>query len=178
MFPFRRPDVPIDPRTQRLLSWALGLWITGVAMLGALAVLAIVAAGGLGWRLFATLWVPAIAVILATFVASAVARRLARACWTDGGRVASASLLAARGWCPGCRTWLAGRSAGAGNAKTCPRCSSTWRVGGEGICPGCGYDMSAVPATAGPLAICPECATLSVAALDTGRPNRGGEASI
>jgi len=163
MFPFRRPDVPLDARTRRLLSWALGLWIVSLAQMLVLTIVATVAYAGLAWPVFRMLWIPIVACILLTMLGSTLFQRLARTHWDSGGRSASASLLAAQGWCPGCRTWLVSAARGEGNARTCPRCSSVWRVGGNGSCPGCGYDMSAVPATAGPLAICPECATLSVA---------------
>lgn len=163
IFPFRRAEAPIEARTRRLLLYALASWIAAVVLLVGLTSLAVVRLSGVGWRAFAMVWAPTVAVILLAFFASAVFQRMARRRWSAGGQAASAALLAARGWCPACRAWLASATRDADGLTPCPACGAAWKVGNEQGCPGCGYDMRHVPASAGPLAICPECATLSVA---------------
>lgn len=163
MFPFRRAEVPLDPRSGRLLLIALVAWVVSVSLMVLLAALALVATTGTAWRALGVLWIPMLAGILVAMLASNLAQRRASAHWRNGGRCASAALLAARGWCPSCYAWLASIPRDADGMTTCSACSTAWRVGNAEGCPSCGYDMSRVPATAGPLAICPECATLSVA---------------
>ena len=169
ILPFRRADVPFGRRTRRWLAASVLL------TLGAVVVLAIVVASTI-FVMHGTMrpWVTPLLFyglmgISSLFVAARFTTVLARRDWHRRGRDAAAALLAARGQCPSCGTWLLSTPQqksmhGGRGLTTCPTCSSTWCVGNEGGCPGCGYDMSAVPATAGPLAICPECATLSVAA--------------
>lgn len=164
MFPFRRPELPLDARTRTLLLAALGAWAASLCLMVLLACLAVVAYSGLAWWAFGVLWVPILAGILAAMLASKLAQRRATAHWRAAGRDASAALLAARGWCPSCHAWLTSTARDADGRTTCPACRAAWTVGNTEGCPGCGYDMSRVPRAAGPLAICPECATLSVGA--------------
>ena len=163
MFPFRRAEVPLDPRSGRLLLIALVAWSVSVSLMVLLAALALVATTGTAWRALGVLWIPMLVGILAAMLASNLAQRRASAHWRNGGRCASAALLAAHGWCPSCHAWLTSTPRDADGLTPCPKCGAAWRVGNGQGCPGCGYDMSRVPATAGPLAICPECAMLSVA---------------
>lgn len=163
MFPFRRPEIPLDTRTRKLLRIAIIAWSASLGQMLLLAALAMVAYTGLSSRGFGVLWVPVLVGILLAMLASSLPRRMARAHWANAGRHASAHLLAARGQCPSCASWLLSVPAGSDGLRACPTCAAAWRVGNTGDCPGCGYDMSRVPATAGPLAICPECATLSAA---------------
>jgi|GEM_PF-4305440 len=163
MFPFRRPELPLDARTSKLLLVALGAWAASLGLMVLLACLAMVAYSGLAWWAFGVLWVPILVGILAAMVVSKLAQHKARIHWAIAGRTTSAALLAARGQCPSCASWLLSTAPDPDRRTTCPTCKVAWKVGNTEGCPGCGYDMSRVPATAGPMAICPECATLSVA---------------
>ncbi len=163
MFAFRRPELPLDTRTRKLLRVAVVAWSVSVFLMVLLACLAMVAAAGLAWLALGVLWVPILVGVLAAMLASNLARRMARTHWARAGRHASAHLLAARGQCPACASWLLSTPPQSDGLTPCPKCATAWKAGNMGGCPGCGYDMSLVPASAGPLAICPECATLSVA---------------
>ncbi len=165
-FPFMRPDTPLSAATTLRLDITLGLWCAAVVVL--LAMFARMT--GLVARAIGPMpgWVFALCIVAfgSGVTGFLIARGIARAHWKTAGRMDAAMLLAARGQCPSCASWLLSTPPESDGRTTCPACKAAWKVGNTDGCPGCGYDMSQVPATAGPLAICPECATLSTASAD------------
>jgi hypothetical protein len=162
-FPFMRPDTPLSDATRRRLNVTLVLWCVAIAVM--LVALAWTMGPLVGISLSAPRWMvyACIVVFSAGVIGFQISRRVARSHWKTAGMHDAAALLAARGQCPSCASWLLTTGPDPDGRTTCPTCSAAWKVGNAGGCPGCGYDMSLVPATAGPLAICPECATLSAA---------------